>query len=102
MYAYTVLVSLTKNKFSLKEIYLIGLPAELGGVFIGLILSTYHWVLFFVAITVAVLFYYCTFKYLYKLAMYQKGCIEKLFYYQVILAQIIFISCVLLFMKWIL
>jgi len=84
---------LTKNEFSLKKLYLLGLPSEIGGVFIGLILSTYHYVFLFVAMGISVYFYTKFFEYLYKLKMYNEDCIGRSFYYQILLAQIIFLSC---------
>jgi len=62
------------------------LPSELGGVFIGLVLSTLNYVLFFVALGFSVYFYTRFFKYLYQLEMGNEGCIGQSFYYQLLLA----------------
>ena len=94
------LKKLTKNEFSLKKLYLLGLPSEIGGVFIGLILSTYHYVFFFIAMGVSVYFYTRFFKYLYQLKMGNEGCIGQSFYYQILLAQILFLSCFLVPILW--
>lgn len=87
------LKKLTKNEFSLKKLYFLGLPCELGGVFIGLILSTYNYVFFFIAMGISVYFYTRFFKYLYELKIRNEGHIGSSFYYQILLAQIIFLLC---------
>ena len=87
------LKKLTENRFSLKTLYFLGLPSEIGGVFIGLILLSYHWALSFLAVGISVYFYIRFFKYLYKLKMHNEGRIGRSFYFQILLAQIVFLSC---------
>ncbi len=96
------LEKLTKNEFSLKKLYLLGLPCEIGGIFIGLILLAYHYVFSFLALGFSVYFYTRFFKYLYQLKMDNEGCIGRSFYYQILLAQILFLSFFLVSILWLL
>ena len=69
----------------------------MGAIFIGLILSVFHWAFFFVAPAIMVTLFQYAYKYLYKMELAKQTCIGEVFYYKIILIQIIFISCVFIF-----
>ncbi len=87
---------LEKPNLSNGKVFLIGLPTELGCIFIGLILSSYHWTLFFIPPIVGAAMFYFAFKYLYAIEFSTKGSVKPLFYGKVILIQVVFITCILL------
>ncbi len=90
-------LSLTKKSgLSSKTMFLIGLPSELGGILIGLLLSSFHWVLFFVAPAVTVSLFQYVFNHLYQMKIARKSSIDKLFFFEMMLIQIVFILCVIL------
>lgn len=82
-----------KSRLSSKAMFLIGLPSEAGGILIGLILSSFHWVLFFVAPAVTVSLFQYVFNHLYKMEITSNSSVDKLFFCKIILLQLVLILC---------
>lgn len=81
-----------KSRLSSKTMHLIGLPSEVGGILIGLALSTtYHWVFFFIAPAITVSLFQYVYKYLYNVEIAKKFSVDKLFFCKIIVIQIVFI-----------
>ncbi len=83
-----------KPGLSSKTMFLIGLPSELGGILLGLLLSSFHWVLFFVAPAVAVSLFQYVFNHLYQMEIAHKPSIDKLFFFKMIILQLVFLLCI--------
>ena len=79
-----------QNYFSKKtKFVLISLPSEIGGIFLGLILSTYHWLFFFIMPILTTLLFYFIYQYMIKIE--KSGSIDYWFYFKAIIIQIIII-----------
>ena len=87
----TLQVLFFKKRSSKTSFILTSLPSEIGGIFLGLILSTYHGLLFFITPVITTLLFYFIYQYMIKVEIKKRLSITPWFYFRMICIQIIFI-----------